>query len=106
MVVGFAARMMAFELVVARNYIQLTIEVGIRIYILSRPRRRPVELPCIDYCVIASRPLVAIEPRGDRAMPPDARTGDLVPLRVRDDCRHSARVIDVAVRVDSRVHPL
>src|SRR5271156_4773194 len=68
MVVGLAARMMAFVLVVARNYVQLTIEVGIRIYILSRPRGRPIELPGIDYCVIATGALVAIEPRRDCAM--------------------------------------
>jgi len=35
MVVGLTARMMAFELVVAGHYIELTIEVSIRIYILS-----------------------------------------------------------------------
>src|SRR5208282_6363642 len=45
MVVGLAARMMAFELVIARNYIQLSIEVSIGIYILSWPRGRPIELP-------------------------------------------------------------
>src|SRR5208337_4474103 len=63
MIVGFAARMMAFKLVVARNYIQLIIEVSIRIYILSRPWRGPVELPRIDHRVIAGSALVAIEPR-------------------------------------------
>src|SRR5271167_4604896 len=73
MVVGLAARMMAFELVVARNNIQLTIEVSIRIYILSRPSCRPIELPRIDYCVIASGSFVAIEPRRDCAMSHDAR---------------------------------
>ena len=106
MVVGLAARMMAFELVVARNYIQLTIEVSIRIYILSRPRRGPAELPRIDYIVIASGALVAIESRRDCAMAHDARPRDLVLLRIRDNRRHPARVIDVPMRVDRSVHPL
>src|ERR1700735_2949298 len=78
MVVGLAARMMALELVVARNYIQLSIEVSIGIYILSRPRCRPVELPRIDYCVMATGALVTIEPRRDCAMSHDARPRDLV----------------------------
>src|SRR5271156_2996437 len=73
MVIGLAACMMAFELVVAGNYIELTIEVGIRIYILGRPRRGPVELPRIDCSVVAAGALVPIEPRRNRAMPHDAR---------------------------------
>src|ERR1700688_5070198 len=76
MVVGLAARMMAFKPIVARNYIQLTIEVGIGIYILSRPRRGPIELPGIDDVVISGAALVAIEPRRDRAMPHHARPRD------------------------------
>src|SRR5258708_21054523 len=105
MVVGLATRMMAFKTIVPRNYIQLTIKVGIGIYILSRPCRGPIELPGINDIVISAASFVEIEPRRDRAMSHHSRPRDLVLLRVGHNRRHSAGVIDMPMRINHRVHP-
>src|SRR5277367_6342143 len=48
MIIGLAARMMALKFETARYGIELMIEVGIRIGILSRPFDRTAELPAVE----------------------------------------------------------
>src|SRR6266851_252948 len=91
---------MAFELEAAGADRQAVVKVRIRINVLSRPVGARAELTRVDHVIVAGRALVTVEARGGRAMADDPGTRHVTLLRLLDEGRHPARMVDVAVRVD------
>src|SRR5258706_3733785 len=97
---------MTFELHGTGRNGKAIFEVGIGIDILSRPFRKLIELPRIDYSIVAIGPLVTIESRHHSAMPDDARASDFVLLTLCDNGRHPECVLDMPVSIDVSVDTL
>src|SRR5260370_34660053 len=91
---------MAFELEAAGTDRQAVVEIRIGIDVLGGPVADRAELTRVDHVIVAGRALVTVEARGGRPMPDHTRTRNVVVLRLLDEGRHPARMVDVAVRVD------
>src|SRR5690348_17967473 len=97
---------MAFELEAARRDRQAVVEIRIGIDVLGRPVGARAELTRVDHVVVAGRALVTVEPRRGPAMADDARTRNMTLLRLLDESRSPARMINVAMRINCCIDPI
>src|SRR5260370_26516370 len=91
---------MAFEFEAAGADRQAVVEIRIGIDVVGGPGGARGELTRGDHVIVAGRALVTVEPRGGRAMADDSRTCNVTLLRLLDEGRHPARMVDVAMSVN------